>query len=274
MYTTQGGNPVEPSAQERGLIRIETNWYDQLTTLPVHQAMLDTIEKHSLSEQVFNAIRSRILNRELGTGSVLPSERELSESLGVNRGAIREAIKRLQQARLVRVRHGGATVVESFENAGGLELLPSLIVNAQGQLNTEIARGVVLLRKTLAPLVAGQAAQHGGASLANSLDELVSKMKSNNDTPTLQKLAFDYWALIVAASGNVVFKLAFNSMNETYLAVWNTLTVVMEAEFRDIQTLEQMAQAIRAGEVRRCEVLARQHVELGTRALQSLLDQR
>ena len=118
--------------------------------------MLDTIEKHSLSEQVFKAIRGRILSRELHTGSVLPSERELSESLGVNRGAIREAIKRLQQARLVRVRHGGATVVESFEDSGGLELLPSLIVDVKGQLDTEIAKGMVLLRRTLAPLVAGQ----------------------------------------------------------------------------------------------------------------------
>lgn len=60
-------------------------------------------------------------------------------------------------------------------------------------------------------------------------------------------------------------------MNQTYLAAWNTLTLVMQDEFRDVNTLVQLAQAIEAGEQRRCEVLARQHVELGSRALNAAL---
>lgn len=232
---------------------------------------MENIQKISISEQVYIQLRDRILKKVLPVGAELPSERELSETLGVNRGAVREAIKRLQQARLVRVRHGGATQVENFEAEGGLELLPSLMVSAQGQVNLEVARGIVALRKALAPVVAGQAAVHGGKALADALKPVIVDMQTTSELPKLQQLAFDFWALVVQGSGNVVFKLAFNSMNQTYLAAWNTLTLVMQDEFRDIDTLTQLMQAIEAGEQRRCEVLARQHVELGSRALNAAL---
>ena len=232
---------------------------------------MENIQKISISEQVYIQLRDRILKKVLPVGTELPSERELSETLGVNRGAVREAIKRLQQARLVRVRHGGATQVENFEAEGGLELLPSLMVSAQGQVNLEVARGIVALRKALAPVVAGQAAVHGGKALADALKPVIANMQNTSELPKLQQLAFDFWALVVQGSGNVVFKLAFNSMNQTYLAAWNTLTLVMQDEFLDVNTLAQLAQAIEAGEQRRCEVLARQHVELGSRALNAAL---
>ena len=232
---------------------------------------MEIIQKTSISEQVYTQLRDRILKKVLPVGAELPSERELSETLGVNRGAVREAIKRLQQARLVRVRHGGATQVENFEAEGGLELLPGLMVNTQGQINLEVARGIVALRKALAPVVAGQAAQHGGKTLADTLKPVIAEMQTTSELPRLQQQAFDFWALVVQGSGNVVFKLAFNSMNQTYLAAWHTLTLVMQDEFRDVNTLAQLAQAIEAGEQRRCEVLARQHVELGSRALNAAL---
>lgn len=232
---------------------------------------MDSIQKISISEQVYLQLRERILKKVLPVGTELPSERELSETLGVNRGAVREAIKRLQQARLVRVRHGGATQVENFEAEGGLELLPSLMMNNKGQLDLEVARGIVALREALAPVVAGQAALNGGRSVANFLGPIVERMQTTSKPESLQELAFQFWAHVVQGSGNVVFKLAFNSMNQTYLAAWHTLTSVMQEEFRDVDTLSQLAQAIGAGEQRRAEVLARQHVELGSRALNAAL---
>lgn len=65
---------------------------------------MDSIQKTSISEQVYLQLRKQILNGTLPTGAELPSERELAEKLGVNRGAVREAIKRLQQARRLRRR--------------------------------------------------------------------------------------------------------------------------------------------------------------------------
>ncbi|MGB1580837.1 MAG: FadR/GntR family transcriptional regulator [Nevskiales bacterium] len=69
--------------------------------------MFEAVAKQSLSEAVFDQLRSRIIRGDLSAGDELPSERILCDMLGVNRGAVREGIKRLQQAGLVQVRHGG-----------------------------------------------------------------------------------------------------------------------------------------------------------------------
>ena len=233
---------------------------------------MDSIQKTSISEQVYLQLRKQILNGTLPTGAELPSERELAEKLGVNRGAVREAIKRLQQARLVRVRHGGATQVENFEEEGGLELLPSLMSTSKGQANLEVSLGIVALRKAIAPTVAAHAALHGGEPLPQRLRVIVHKMQAATELETLQQLAFEYWGHVVQGSGNVVFKLAFNSMNQTYLAAWHSLTQVMQEEFRDVTTLTQLAEAIGAGDPLRSEALALQHIELGSRALTAVFN--
>ena len=132
--------------------------------------MFQTVEKRSLSEAVYAQLRDRILSDELSAGEELPSERVLTELLGVNRGAVREALKRLQQARLIAVRHGGATQVLDWRREAGLEMLPSLLVSASGQINTEVARGILSLRQSLAPTIAAAAAQQAQTALADGLD--------------------------------------------------------------------------------------------------------
>ena len=57
-------------------------------------------EKSSLSAQVYESIKEGIISLKYPPGSVL-KERELSESLGVSRTPVREAIQRLSQVRPV-----------------------------------------------------------------------------------------------------------------------------------------------------------------------------
>jgi len=48
----------------------------------------------------------------------LPSERELSERLGVNRASAREALKKLEQLGIISIRRGGGARVLPLEEAG------------------------------------------------------------------------------------------------------------------------------------------------------------
>ena len=52
--------------------------------------------------------------RARAPATALPSERRLAEVLGVSRPAVREALQRMAQTRLLDVRHGGATTVRDF----------------------------------------------------------------------------------------------------------------------------------------------------------------
>ncbi len=231
------------------------------------------VSRQSLSESVYLQLKDRIVRRELAAGSALPSERELSEMLGVNRGAVREAVKRLQQAQLLTVRQGGNHVVLDYLDEAGLELLPSLLLDKRGRMSSATVRAVMAMRSALAPDIAAAAAEHGGGELARELQALLEQMRAaGDDVAALQNHCFEFWKALVVASGNIAFRLSFNSMQKTYRQVWGLLTRVMEAEFRDLTGLGRIARAVAAGDAEAARTAGRRHVELGRRALERALD--
>jgi len=75
----------------------------------------DPIKRRRLSDQVSAQIQVRIASGELKSGDKLPPERELAESFGVSRGAVREALRNLERSGLVSLQagaHGGAFIGE------------------------------------------------------------------------------------------------------------------------------------------------------------------
>ena len=231
------------------------------------------VSRQSLSESVYVQLRDKIVRRELGPGSVMPSERELSELLGVNRGAVREAIKRLQQARLVMVRQGGNHLVADYLEEAGLELLPSLLLDRRGRASSAAVHSIMAMRSALAPDIAAAAAERGGAELHARLRELLQQMRARtDDVAALQELCLDFWKALVVAGDNIAFRLAFNSMQQTYRQVWTLMTRLMEAEFRDQAGLGRIARAVAAGDAEGARGAGRRHVEIGRRALQRGLD--
>lgn len=62
-----------------------------------------TIQKSSLSDQVYNHIKRMILSGELKGGDKVPEER-VGQRFGVSRTPIREALKRLEEYGLIRVK--------------------------------------------------------------------------------------------------------------------------------------------------------------------------
>lgn len=231
------------------------------------------VRKESLSESVYRQLAGKILGGELPAGEPLPAERELSEALGVNRGAVREAIKRLQQAGLVAVRQGGNSVVLDYLAEGGLELLPNLLVHADGRLNGTVVRSIMAMRSSLAPDIAAAAAKKGGARLADELETLLVQMRADaGNLRALQDHALAFWKKLVERGGNIAFRLAFNSMTKTYTQVWDVLATVLEAEFRDDANLGAIARAVRKGDADAARNAGRRHVEIGRMALERALD--
>jgi GntR family transcriptional regulator, transcriptional repressor for pyruvate dehydrogenase complex len=90
--------------------------------------MLKPVERQNLSNQVFEQLRDTILSEEYSPGERLPSERELCDILKINRSSVREALKRLEEARLIRIRHGEGSVVQDFRNNAGFDLLRHLVM--------------------------------------------------------------------------------------------------------------------------------------------------
>lgn len=75
--------------------------------------MLKPVKKRTLSEEIIEQFKQQILSGSWKPGDKLPPERELSESLGVSRTSVREAISALTAMGLVEVRVGEGTFLAS-----------------------------------------------------------------------------------------------------------------------------------------------------------------
>jgi GntR family transcriptional repressor for pyruvate dehydrogenase complex len=149
------------------------------------------------SEAVHDRLRTMILSGELSPGDPLPSERSLSESHRVNRHAVREAIKRLQQAGLVHVSQGGATRVLDWRATGGLDLLADLTQT-----------------QDLEPLLR-LCALRGPDDVLAELPRLAAALPDPGDVRRYETRfrAYEaFWAKIVDGAGNLTYRLAFNSL--------------------------------------------------------------
>src|SRR5947208_10617489 len=77
-------------------------------------AVLGPIARSSVVDAVADRLRGEILAGRLAAGARLPSERELSLALGVNRLTLRAALARLEALGLIATRHGASTLVNPW----------------------------------------------------------------------------------------------------------------------------------------------------------------
>jgi GntR family transcriptional regulator, transcriptional repressor for pyruvate dehydrogenase complex len=73
--------------------------------------------RRALPEAVAEQLRTDILRGKFRPGDRLPTERELAVQLQVNRSSVREALKKLEQLRLVRIQQGSGIRVLAPEQA-------------------------------------------------------------------------------------------------------------------------------------------------------------
>lgn len=236
--------------------------------------LFDPIHRQSLSEALYSQLKDRIICGVYRPGDRLPSERVLSEETGINRGAVREAVKRLQQAGLLAVRQGGNHEVLDFLQEAGPELLPSLLVDQHGGFNPKAVMDLMVMRTVLAPEMAFAAAERITPDGVLALEALCADMRErHSDLPGLQHLALAYWQRVVVICDNVAFRLSFNALRKSYIKAWDALTFVLAEEFQDLAGFEAITHAMRSRDPKAAREAAGRHIRLGQRAVDKLFHQ-
>jgi DNA-binding FadR family transcriptional regulator len=208
---------------------------------------LKPVARRLVPEDVFDQLLGEVVGGELAAGDSLPSERRLAEVLGVSRPAVREALQRLSQARLVEVRHGGSTTVRDFRKFAGLDLLPRLLVR-DGELDPRVGLSILQARQAIAPAVAAQAAETAGPVAAEALRAAVRDLEQAEDSEARQHAALAFWDAVVDAADSIVFQLLFNSLRLAYEPAITALGPVMEAEVDNLEGYRALADAVAAGD--------------------------
>jgi fatty acid metabolism transcriptional regulator FadR len=173
-------------------------------------------KKKSTGQTIFEDLQSKIISGEYAAGTNLPSERDLVGALGVSRSAVREALQRLAQSKLVTISHGGGTKVNNYKETAGLDLLNRLFSNSNLAVDLQIFRSLMEMRSALAVDAAKLAASRRSEEQKTELQEVLNSMKKAESSLELQKRTIEYWDLVISASENIAYKLSMNTLKENY----------------------------------------------------------
>lgn len=217
--------------------------------------MLQPIKRLTVSDQVFSQLREKILVEEYKPGERLPSERELSETFGVNRSSVREALKRLEQVRLVRVRQGEGSVVLDFRVHAGFEMLRDIVL-AGGRINGVAVRSIFEFRTMIGPTIARLAAMRIEERELEQLEGIVDAIDTEEDIGQFQMLEFEFHHTMARASENLALLLILNSAKEIYeehssffAGIFKSMTLTERGPYRAILEALRQHQPERAYEL-------------------------
>ena len=214
----------------------------------------------TVSERIHSRLRREILAGRYAAGEPMPSERKLSEELGASRHAVREALKRLQQAGLVAISQGGATRVRDWRHHGGLELL--LELGAEGDAPPELhaARAGMEMRACVGADAARRAADRLPEPARAELRARAEQLASVEDLAARNAHYEVLWDAIVDGSENVAYRLALT----TLVAGQRVASVAPEAvraELTDAGAIRVLAVAVAEGQADTAFALARDLLE-------------
>jgi GntR family transcriptional repressor for pyruvate dehydrogenase complex len=217
------------------------------------------LRREPVSDQLFVRLRDQILAGVIAPGDPLPSERDLAVDYGVNRHAVREAVKRLQQCRLIEVFHGGRTRALDWRRTAGLDL----VVDVPGTLDAVSMPGVVHdaleMRVCIGADAARLCAQRASAEQRDAIvAEAEAYAERGPDLTELNAADIGWWRLIVEGSRNLAYLLSFNSLVDGAIKMGEAPLDLRSAELLDVEAHRALAVRIARQDAAAAERLARE----------------
>ena len=172
-----------------------------------------TAKRPTQKEHAIHYLLTAIMDNTFPPGESLPNERILSETMGVTRPTLREALHQLAGEGWVTIRHGKSTMVNDYWRTGHLGMLNTMA--AFGEYLPEGFIGHLLdMRSILLPEAAGAAVTH-------SPDVIGTYLKTADHLADTADafVAFD-WGLhgiFSRESQNPLSTMIFNSFEHLYL---------------------------------------------------------
>ncbi|MEU6536630.1 FadR/GntR family transcriptional regulator [Streptomyces sp. NPDC047000] len=167
-------------------------------------------------------IKNMIVSGELAPGSRLPPEKELSESLGLSRNSLREAVKALEVIRVLDVRRGDGTYVTSLEPRLLLEAMSFVVDLHQDDSILEI----LAVRRMLEPQVTALACRSITDARLDEIEKQLADVGEDADVESLVAHDIAFHQLIAEAAGNAYLTTLLDSLSSHTVRarVWRGIT--------------------------------------------------
>lgn len=192
-----------------------------------------------LYEEVANHIQERIRAEQWRAGERLPGEADLAKEFDVSRSTVREAVRSLQLAGLLRSRAGAGTYVA--ESAPMILLTREL---AEIMSDPDHLYDLVRARFLLEPQLAALAAQKATQAEKDALLRMVDRMEQENDRFGLMTQGHAFHMALAAASHNVVLNGFYQSAASQLRSMRVLESLTLEIYRQGVEDHRQIAKAV------------------------------
>jgi GntR family transcriptional regulator, transcriptional repressor for pyruvate dehydrogenase complex len=152
----------------------------------------------ALTDDAISGIKQMILSGQVGPGDKLPRETELATRLGLSRSSLREAVRALILAGILKTRQGDGTYVTSLEPHQLLETMSLAIDFMRNRTLVELFE----VRRMIEPAATALAAGRITKEDLLRLDETLQRMDSARSVEELVEADDDFHRTIADATGN------------------------------------------------------------------------
>ena len=211
----------------------------------------------ALTDEAILKIKGMILAGDLRPGDRLPPEKELSESLGLSRSSLREAVKALEIIRVLDVRRGDGTYVTSLRPE---VLLGALSFVADVQQDSSVLQ-LLAVRRILEPEAAALATARATADDAVRLRALLDEVGPTTPVDDLVSHDLVFHRSLCELSGNDYLTSLLDSLGGSTLRarVWRALMQEGAVE-RTLTEHRAIVDAVELGDAELVRALVTVHV--------------
>lgn len=163
--------------------------------------MFTKIRSERIADKVVEQLKGLIADGVFKVGERLPSERELTEKMGVSRTSVREAIQRLEVQGFVDTIHGGGSVVRNITDQQLRAPIEPVLEQDKGRV-LELAE----LRAVMEAWAAREAAKHRTDEELDTIKGYLEAMEKDFERGrTRYELDLKYHTAIAAATHNTIY---------------------------------------------------------------------
>src|SRR5579859_2688247 len=227
-------------------------------------ATLAPVARQSVVDAVADRLRGEILAGRLRPGTRLPSERELSLALGVNRLTLRASLARLEALGLVTTRHGAGTVVASWRERAGLEMLGTLVrgLKLADPAWHELVRSALELRRILASEAVALAAERHTEEDIDAIATCAQVLREHVDDPlAFARADLAFMRAVCRAARNVGLELFLNTFARWPDEHPQLVTTLYDDTASSMSLYEPLMDIIKSRDGETARVLARKALE-------------
>jgi GntR family transcriptional repressor for pyruvate dehydrogenase complex len=217
------------------------------------------IRRETLASRVFDYLFAQIKSGHAKPGDKLPTEKELTATLGVSRTCVREAVKSLQALQLVTVRAAVGAVVNlpppgAWFNA---YLFSAAIQSEQRDAQIEFRK---ILEVGLVALAAEKASDADLRAMSKSISDYESAIRAG-DARAQAQADVDFHTAVAVASKNPIAEMVWRSVVPPLTEQLQTATAVPNAALEGLRDHLRLFSAISHHNPEKARATMRVHLE-------------